>query len=163
MTTIIIPVYKYIKNKLSLIKKLGRRRGMNISSHEELGESAFALDPSKKELIVLTSGPKKSFFTVINLANVKKCTVVKKYRSIRAGEMKKKSLRDFIKSIRLNLEFNNNIAAVSLPLYKDRSKMAPEDAEAKAMQWQAVLSGLIQPQGAALVHDVRFESPLRIA
>ena len=79
------------------------------------------------------------------MAEVKNCTVEKKYDSIVIGTEKKPKIEPHLRSIDLKFAFKNNAEPVSVSFYDSNVNSIYEMAEleAKAKTWEAVLSKMI--------------------
>jgi hypothetical protein len=147
MTTIIIPVIRYIKRKIRgvlCISKIAKKRRLYISAQDELGDNVIALDSRKRKLLFMRKASAASSYLVIDLKHLETCTVKKQYGSIKPGELPKRKVTDFLRSIFLHLQFKNGSAPVTLPLYEEKNVQVEdvEQLEAKARKWQTMVSGL---------------------
>jgi hypothetical protein len=131
------------KSKYLQVSELGSRFNLSFSGYLELGNKIIALDGVKRSLLVLetTQGADQSY--IIELNKVETITVKKTYGSIRAGQLKKKRMEEFLKSI--DLEFSSKTRTIVLPFYNcktdDLSHLAK--LESNARKWQLVLSKMI--------------------
>jgi hypothetical protein len=148
MTTIIIPVIRYIKRKIRgvlCIAKIAKKRRLYISAQDELGDNLIAIDSRKRKLLFIRKASPASSYLVIDLKHLQDCTVKKQYGSIKPGDLRKKKLSGFLKSIFLHLHFKNGSEPVSLPLYEEKNVHVQdvEQLEAKARKWQTMVSGVL--------------------
>ncbi|HEX6845438.1 MAG TPA: hypothetical protein VF144_00605, partial [Chitinophagaceae bacterium] len=81
----------------------------------------------------------------IELSKLKAVTLQKIYNSIKAGELKKRRVEEFLQSVRLQLEFENGQDAIVLPFYEKRTDDFHDSRslERKARNWQMMLSKLL--------------------
>ena len=148
MTTIIVPLYGHLKNgfkRLWSITKLAKKRRLNISMLDEVGANVIALDDVKRKLLFTKSAPGTSSCLIIDLDNLETCILKKEYNSINAGDLKKKKLHQFLKSMFLHLVFKNGTGPVSLRLFDSQNRQQDNVAEIeeKAAKWQTIVSKLL--------------------
>ena len=100
----------------------------------------------KRKLLIAEkiNGLFRPYFIELNQVSV--ITVEKIYNSIKAGDLKKRKIGEFLQSIRLQLEFENGENTIVLPFYE----RAIDDIhnlqwlESKARNWQMMLSKMLQ-------------------
>ena len=148
MTTIVVPFYGYLNNrikKLWNITKLAKRRSLDISNQDEVGANVIALDIVKRKLLYAKKTPDTSSCLIIDLKDLDRCSITRQYSSIDAGELTKRTLGEFLKSIFLNLHFKSCSRVVSLPLYEAEKGFQGdiEVLEAKAERWKKTVSLLL--------------------
>src|SRR5688572_6659512 len=117
MKTTKVSIYRYFKNKFRTLKAIAKQKQLSFSNQDAVADNIIALDSSKKELVYLPGGH-PSPGTIINLHDLSDCTLMKDYRSIDAGDLRKNKLQNYLKSIFLNLQFKNGTAPVKLSLYQ---------------------------------------------
>lgn len=145
MTTIIVPLYGFLKSKrkrLLNLAKIVKEQRLSISKLDEMGSSVIAIDTANRKLLYLKNAPDTSSCLIIDLNNLQECTIKKQYNSINAGDLNKRKISDFLRTIFLNLRFKNDHGSVSLPLYeaqKDKQDDV-EQLEAKAKKWETIVS-----------------------
>ena len=124
------------------LSELGSQFNLSFSSHEILSDKIIALDGIKRKLIVAEKNNELSRPYIIELANVTAITLKKIYKSIRAGELKARSIEDFLESIFLRFEFGNEKDPIVLPFYEGKINEIRDLArlERKARSWQMILS-----------------------
>src|SRR4051812_19641458 len=99
MTTIMIPVIRYIKRKIRgvlCIAKIAKKRRLYISAHDELGDHVIAIDSRKRKLLFMRKASAASSYLVIDLKYLQACTVKKQYGSIKPGDLPKRKVTDFL-------------------------------------------------------------------
>lgn len=150
MTTISVPFYTYVSDKLKALKRIAKQRRLFFSSQDALNDSLIALDSGKKELVYLNNNSRPASYSVISLQQLAECSITKDYNSINAGELGKSKLQSFLNSMFLNLQFNNGSAPVKIPLYlaQKGSTEDVEKLEAKSNKWQAIICNLLPRQQA---------------
>jgi hypothetical protein len=92
---------KIRKKLLSNLKAISTHFKLNFSKQEIIGKTAFALDSSEKKLLIMHDH--EPYFKTIDLGNVSSCTVKVDYKSINAGDLRKKTMDDFIEKIELQI------------------------------------------------------------
>ena len=132
------------KSKYLQVSELGSKFNLSFSSYLVFGNKIIALDGVKKSLLILetTGGTNQSF--IIELNKMEAVTVKKNYGSIRAGQLKKKGIEDFLKSI--DLEFSNKTETIVLSFYNSETDdlLQLPKLERNAKNWQAILSKMIR-------------------
>ena len=151
ISTISVPLIFILINKkknrkrnetfFNLFSQEGSKHGLSFSSQELLRSKIIGLDGIKKALLVFHF-EKPGNVICISMADVKNCTVEKKYESILIGTEKKAKLEPHLRSIDLKFTFKNNAEPVSISFYDSSSNSINElsELESKANTWEALLS-----------------------
>jgi hypothetical protein len=148
MTTIILHLSHYLKNnfkRFNKFNKLSRKLKLTTTKKDVLGNRLIGLDIMKKKLVYLRNYSKKINCIVVNLKNLESCSLKKQYDSIEAGGLKHKKLHEYLKSVCLELRFENNPKVMTLSFFekqKDKLYHLPH-LEAKAREWEKTLSSLL--------------------
>jgi hypothetical protein len=108
------------KAMIKLLKhfsELGTENDLNFSSQEILKNCILGLDGVRRKILVVTR--QDDFFGsfIIDLREVKNCTVKKIYGTINVGDLKKKKLEQYLDKIVLHFDQNNN-SSVEIVFYK---------------------------------------------
>jgi hypothetical protein len=145
MRTVIVTFFGYLNNRIRRhwnISKLAKRRNLNISNQDEVGDYSIALDNKKRKLLYAKTCPDVSSCLLIDLNDLEACSIKKEYNSINAGELKTKQLHNFLRSVYLNLAFKNEPGIVSLTLFDARNEHQGdiEQVEAQARKWERIVS-----------------------
>ena len=133
---------RFDKIKYLQLSELGSKFSLSFSSHELLGNKIMGLDGINKKLLVLEQTDGQSHSYIIDLDEAKAITVKKIYSSIKAGELKKRRIEEFLKSIQLQFEFRNGKEDIVLPFYESKIDNVDDlpGLERKTKNWQMVLS-----------------------
>ena len=136
---------KFDKINYSQLCKLGSKFNLSFSNYVALSNKIIGLDVLKRKLLVAekNNGLFRPYFIELNKISV--ITVQKIYNSIKAGELKKRRIEEFLQSIRLQLEFENGENTIILPFY-ERSIDDIHNLhwlESKARNWQMMLSKML--------------------
>jgi hypothetical protein len=110
-----------------------------------LGSRLIGLDIMKKKLVYLRNYSKKINCIVVNLKNLKSCSLKKQYDSIEAGGLKNKKLHEYLNSVSLELRFEDNPKVMILSFFekhKDKLYHLPQ-LEMKAKEWEKTLTNLL--------------------
>lgn len=148
MTTLILPLYRYINSKIKRllnINELAKRSKWCLSKHDILGTKFIGVDILKRKLFFIEQNNDKPACMVIDLKDVESCSIKKQYNNIDAGALKKKKLHEFLTTIFLQLRFKHNSTLVDLPFFekkKDKT-LNIEELEAKAKAWETTVSKLL--------------------
>ena len=79
---------------------------------------------------------------IIDLDEIKRCTVKKEYGSIKVGELKNKKIDQYLEQITLHFEFNNGRYDAEIPFYRPLNNQIVEmpELEQKARRWETIIS-----------------------
>ena len=140
---------KEMKNELmqyrerELPKKSDKDAEMIYSKNETFGKLLLSLDTIKRSLIIsgIVNRIRQTF--QIQLNSTKLISIKKVYRNIYVGQLKKRSLEDFLDAIYLQFEFFDE-RIIYVPVfdrtYSDLREL--RQIEKKALYWQDLLSEL---------------------
>jgi len=133
---------KAAKKIYKQISELGTLFGLSFSCHETVGNKIMALDGIKRKLLIIDRFNTGDEYTVVSLDDVKKISVNKLYNSIKAGELKRKSIDLFLKRISLQFNFKNNAIPLLLSFYEmgNNAISSLSLQEKKARDWQSLLT-----------------------
>jgi hypothetical protein len=145
--------YKHVKAKQMKqflhLSEQGTKNELSFSSQEMVGHTIIGLDGIRRKLLLLEEKNGKEFHYTIDLEEIESCTLKKTYHAIKAGDLKRKKIEDFIDSIALQFAFKNRMHyPVSLNFYES-SKDSPTELKQRALKakkWQTVLSKLLTKQ-----------------
>ena len=151
--TICTQTFIIMKHKIKLdkfnyaqLRNLGSKFNLSFSRYIALGNKIIGLDVMKRKLLIAEKidGLFRPYFIELNKISV--ITVQKIYNSIKAGDLKKRKIGEFLQSIRLQLEFENGENTIVLPFYErtidDIHNL--QWLESKARNWQMMLSKMLQ-------------------
>jgi hypothetical protein len=148
-------VYKHIRNLrnkkeklLSYVSKIGSQQRLFFARQEELLNSIIALDRLQRKLLIIEENNGRYYWKIIALEEVENCTLKKVYDSIDAGGLKAKRVEGYLRTIALQLNFNNDKPSFDLIFYENTVNNIYEmsELENKARKWQAMLSKIIVKQ-----------------
>ncbi|MEP7278576.1 MAG: hypothetical protein ABI813_08040 [Bacteroidota bacterium] len=131
--------------KYMQISQLGTRFNLSFSGYEKIGNKIMAFDGVRRKLLIIDAADSSEKYDIIELNEISKISIKKIFNSIEAGELKKRSLEQFIKNICLQFNFRNRLHSVVLSFY-DRENDSITEAlplEKKARNWQILLSKII--------------------
>jgi hypothetical protein len=148
MTTIIVPLHGLLnsrKKPIFNLDKIAKEHKLHFSNFDEVGSNIIAIDSTKRKLLYVNNSPVTSSCLIIDLNDLKECTIRKSYDSINAGDLNKRKMSHFLKNIFLNLRFRNGSPSVTLPLYEAQKNYGEnvEQLETKAKKWSAILTNLL--------------------
>jgi hypothetical protein len=133
---------KLLKN----FSQLGTENDLSFSSQEVLKNCVLGLDGVQRKILVVQReyGFVGSF--IIDLREVKNCTVKKIYGTINVGDLKKKKLEQYLEKIVLHFDLNSN-SSVEIVFYKhfENHLLEALELEQKAKNWDAILSKMQIP------------------
>lgn len=148
--TLLISIDKKQKRKamhhfLNNLSRAGSANNLTFSSQELLQDCAIGLDGLHRKLAVLTRFSDGKYFDVImDLDDVKRCSVKKIYDFINAG-LKHQKLEQHLKEIVLHIEFDDGGEA-DIPFYNyiHNPMFRVADLEQKAGKWESIISKLLK-------------------
>ena len=153
---------RFDKIRYLQLSELGSKFSMSFSSHEVLGNKIMGLDGINKKLLVLeqTDGQSQSY--IIDLDEAKAISVRKIYSSIKAGELKKRRIEAFLKTIQLQFEFGNGKEDIVLPFYESKIDSIYDlpGLERKIKNWQMILSKMT---GIKNINSIKEKRELQMA
>jgi hypothetical protein len=117
----------------------------NFSKHEMFGSLSLSLDIIGRRLMIsgILNRIRRSF--QIQLNAIRRISIKKVYMNIYVGQLKKRSLEEFLEAIYLQFEFLDGRQTIHLPVFDrtlDNLHDLPE-TERKALYWQDLLSELL--------------------
>lgn len=151
--TICTQILNIMKHKIKIdrinyaqLRNLGSKFNLSFSSYITLGNKIIGVDVMKKKLLIAEkiNGLFRPYFIELNKVSV--ITLQKIYNSIKAGDLKKRRIEEFLQSIRLQMEFENGENTIVLPFYErtidDIHNL--QWLESKARNWQMMLSKMLR-------------------
>jgi hypothetical protein len=132
------------KTLLNLFSQEGARQGLSFSIQELFRNKIIGLDSTKQTVMVFEFANTNNIIC-IPMADVKNCTIEKKYDSIVIGTEKKPKIEPHLRSIDLEFSFKNRSAPRSVSFFDSSVNSIYEmsELESKAKTWEAMLSGMI--------------------
>jgi hypothetical protein len=131
---------------LKYFSQLGTENDLNFSSQEILKDCVLGLDGVQGKILVVQR--EDGFFGsfIVNLREVKNCSVKKIFGTINAGDLKKAKLEQYLEKIILHFDLNDNSTA-EIVFYKhfENHPMEVIELEQKAKKWDAILSKMQIP------------------
>ncbi len=132
---------RFDKIRYLQLSELGSKFSLSFSSHEVLGNKIMGLDGINRKLLVLEQTDGQSHSYIVDLDEAKAISVKKIYSSIKAGELKKRRIEKFLKTIQLQFEFGNGKEDIVLPFYESKIDNIYDlpGLERKIKNWQLIL------------------------
>ena len=137
---------KAMSDLLNKISEVGTENKLSFSSHEILKDSIIGADGIQRKILFV----KKLNFEIyqdylIDLEEVKSCSVKKVYGSIKAGKKNEKSLEQYLENIFLHFEFNNKDPFdISFYDHTENNIYQLKEMEFKAKHWERILSKMLK-------------------
>jgi hypothetical protein len=135
-----------MKKILKYFSQLGEENELDFSSQEILKNCVLGLDGIRRKILVVQR--EDGFFGsfIIDLQDVKYCTVKKIYGKIEVGDLKKGKLEQHLEKIVLHFDLNNHSSAeiVFYKRFENHPLEAPE-LEQKVKNWDGILSKMQIP------------------
>ncbi len=140
---------RHMKRFLLRFRELGTRYRLQFSSQEFLPAAALGLDGVHRKLLILLPGGSEGVQShLIDLDEVRSCSVRKRYGSIRASGLRNRRLEQFLDRITLRFVLHNG-EPVEVPFFAgEREPGLPLRAlEQKAHFWEILLSKMLRQPG----------------
>lgn len=135
-----------MNNILKHFSQLGAENTLNFSSQELLYHCVLGLDGINRKILVVTREDAFYSSLIINLNEVKNCTVKKIFATIKVGDLKKHKLEQYLEKIVLHFELHGK-PSVEIVFYQNSNNHIYEslELEQKAKHWEAILSKMQKP------------------
>lgn len=126
------------------IEEVAKENNLLFTKKDEVAGNLVALDGKEKKLLFFRRTRQPSSCFIIDLKSLGSCSLVRKYRSIKPGDLLRKSLQDYLTTISLCLHFKNRARPVSLLFYEARCDKEQDirQTEGRARDWEMVISKL---------------------
>lgn len=137
-----------VNDLLQRFSQLGTNHNLSFSSQEVLKDGVIGLDGMHRKLAVLQKRNEDGYHSnVINLGEIKTCSVKKQYGTIGSGDLQTKKPEQYLEKIVLHFEFNNGSEPVEVMFYNHIDHVIYQIAELenKAKHWEAILSKMQAP------------------
>ena len=131
-------------NKIKTWIELSSKFNLSFSRCVAIGNKFFGLDRKKRRLFVSAVDQDITGSHLIDLEKIKSVSVTKTYDSIKAGELTKRKLEEFLNSIHLRFEYFD-MNETLFPFYEKRkdSIMDVSKMDLASKDFQLILSKLI--------------------
>ena len=139
--------HKQMNQLLNRFSELGTSHNLSFSSQNVLNNCIIGLDGINRKLLALTQIDNTSFDDyVVDLDEVKNCTIKKHYGNIKPGDLKNKKLETYLERVSLHFDFHNGKEAIEVPFYEhaENSIYHLEDFEHRAEHWKQILTKMLK-------------------
>jgi hypothetical protein len=135
-----------MNNLLKHFSQLGTENNLSFSSQEMLNNCVLGLDGINRKILVVTKEDNFYGSFIIDLDEVKTCSVKKIYGTIKAGDLKNHKLEQHLEKIVLQFTLNNKLSA-EIVFYQHflNHIYETQELEHKARHWEAILSKMQKP------------------
>ena len=132
------------KQLLADLKKICSHFKLNFSHTEVVKKTAFALDTSKKKLLLIHEND-HPYFKTIDLMNVDACTLKIDYKGIDAGELEEKAMDNFVDKIQLQLLHVHPSHSVNIDFYNNKEDSVSELQQLihRATTWRDKIASIL--------------------
>jgi hypothetical protein len=141
---------KHKREAMSKILKhfshLGSENNLSFSSQELLNHCIIGLDGVNRKILVVTKEGSYYGSFIIDLNEIKTCTVKKIYGAIAGGDLKGRKLEQYLEKIVLHFEMYGK-PSVEIVFYRnfDNHIYEVQELEKKAKHWETILSKMHMP------------------
>lgn len=127
---------------VDLFNNVGEKNGLSFSSQEILRNKIIGLDGLNRKFVVVNETGNS---TVINLDDVRKCSMEKHLETYSRTDEKSSGYEMFVKTIHLKFEFIKKMEPETVIFYNILLNPEVEEKlmEAKAKDWETILSKMI--------------------
>lgn len=127
---------------VDLFNKTGESYGLSFSSQEILRNKIIGLDGINRKFVVVNENEKSR---VINLDDIKKCSMEKHLESYSRADEKSSGYEMFVKTIGLKFEFKMKKDSETIIFYDILLNPSVEEKlmESKAKDWETILSKML--------------------
>lgn len=134
---------------LNYFSQMGIEHNLNFSCQDFLFDCIIGLDGIHRKILIVTNDDGYYSSSIIDLDQVKNCTVNKVYGSIKVGELKKHKLEQHLQKIVLHLEVKER-QPLEIIFYHHFHNHIYEvlELEQKAKHWETILSKMLRPAKA---------------
>ena len=133
----------HLTNRFS---ELGSRYQVNFTSQAILKDEILGIDGVQRKLLILNTTDKNEMpHELIDLDELRHCSVKKSYGSINNGDLKNKKLEQYLEKIVLCFEFHMKKPAIEVAFYNHLKNHLFEisELEQKAKDWESFLSKML--------------------
>jgi hypothetical protein len=129
---------KRMNKILDHFSKLGTNYNLSFSSQEILSNVIIGLDGVNRKVLILDHSGSVFNDYIINLNEVKHCTVKKYYGNIKPGGLKTNKMDSYLEKVCLHFELYNGKEAIEVVFYNhiDHPLYQLSVLEQKAMNWK---------------------------
>lgn len=147
MTTVIVPISKFINKKINKdwsIGTLAQKCQLNFTHYELFGTKLIGLDAASNKLLFLKKMNNRICYCIIHLKQVESCVLKTIYAGIEAGGLLTKSLNYYLTSISLQVKLIHAGKTMILPFYERAVQPGCPTSlmEAKAKKWMELINSL---------------------
>lgn len=132
---------------LNYFRQIGVKHQLNFSSQEILLNCILGLDGIHRKVLIVAQEQDYYTSSIIDLDQVKNCTVKKLYGSIKVGQLRKRRLEEYLQKIVLHFELKKG-QPVEVEFYHHVNNHVYQvlELEQKAKYWEAILSKMQSPE-----------------
>ncbi|MCU7551858.1 hypothetical protein OCK74_22250 [Chitinophagaceae bacterium LB-8] len=133
---------------LAYFSKLVLENNISLSCQEVLNDCIIGIDGIHRKILVVKQTHTSYYqWRMIDFDEIMNCSVKKTYSSIKAGELKERTIEAYLEQIDLRLELLNKKEPVEIPFYKQNNKgLQVPELDRKAKNWQIMLSKMSRRQ-----------------
>jgi hypothetical protein len=131
---------------LDHFRQTGAKHALSFSSQEVLNDRVLGLDGVNRKVLVVTREENAFDSFIIDVNEIKNCTVKKVYGTIKAGDLKDHRLEQYLEKIVLHFEMTGK-PSVEVPFFSHANNHLYEtqELEQKARHWETFLAKMQKP------------------
>ena len=137
---------RHMNKLMDRLREEGLKHNLCFSGQEIINNCVFALDGVNRKLLVIAdTHQRKNDVILVDLTEVKSCSVKKRYGMIKGGDLKRTPLDNFLELMVFHFAFIRQRQPIEVVLYHhetDPVNGLPE-LEQKAKRWEMMLSKLV--------------------
>lgn len=136
---------RIVRDKYLKLRELATKFNLSFSSRLVLRSRVIGLDGVNRRLLVAEISDNPESANIIELDHVKSVSVRKTYSGIKAGELDRRGLKEFLNEVHLQFEYVDGDNVFVLPFYERETDDFRNLSmlERNARTWQMILSKMI--------------------
>jgi hypothetical protein len=137
---------KAMNELINFFREAGTQNSLNFSCEEVLHNSVLGLDGVHRKMLVVTRDGNFFHSFLMDVNDIRNCTVKKIYTTIYAGDLKKHGLEQHLRKIVLSIELRGGHTNEILFFSQyDNHVQDIQELEKKARRWETFLTKMQKP------------------
>jgi hypothetical protein len=133
---------KMINGLVDHFNKTEQENNLTVSDRELLGNLVIGLDKVRRKVVVVKKEDDTCDSLVIDLREIRSCSVKKIYKSVNMGTQKKERFENLVDKIVLEFEYTDKKEMLEVPFFESASNHLLEMSELEqfARDWEIIVS-----------------------